>query len=286
MKHKNMNDPSTWYGNGHIEFRNSQIEVIKKHYSDYDENDWVLWIIPDLFYKFKADITGTIKIFLKNEETLEVPYLTRSPYPNKWLKQMSMKSGRKRLYGIPLLFKTFEELCEISRIEIRWSIVETDRLPFSEVTDLIVNYNLNFKKNSENPEYRFFTVYSQDTTYFNFSDNEEDTIKANKYYDEFDIALLTRGEFDKHKKEINLFDAGTEPNIISLKPISTPCNDYEIENITENFMNLLNLKRDYNLICNLLEQSKIKGYYQWVGFYQEKAETLKACYMADIIGVF
>ena len=34
-----------------------------------------------------------------------------------------MKSGRKRLYGVPLVFHSFEELCEVNEIQIGWEFL-------------------------------------------------------------------------------------------------------------------------------------------------------------------
>lgn len=31
-------------------FKEKQIENLKKHYSDFSEDDWVLWIVPELFH--------------------------------------------------------------------------------------------------------------------------------------------------------------------------------------------------------------------------------------------
>ena len=75
-----------------------------------------------------------------------------------------MKSGRKRLYGIPLIFHSFEELCEVDEVQIRWDlyipVYLRDEPLDLHVENVLVQYHLKFKKTDE--ENHFFTIHSKD----------------------------------------------------------------------------------------------------------------------------
>ena len=158
-----------------LESKFMQIEMIKRHYTNYQEEQYVLWIVPELFHNTEAtSIISNLKIILQDGNSMDMNFkiISCTPYPNKNIIHLAMKSGRKRIYGIPLVFNTFEELCRISSISIRWDIFNKDET--SRIDRLIVNYNLNFKNDIKN---RFFTVFSKDTIC---------DVEKEEYYSQFD----------------------------------------------------------------------------------------------------
>lgn len=250
---------------GYENNKKSQIEMLKRHYVDYSENDWVLWIVPELFQKyFIKDLIATIKIKKNDGNFIDIPpFLVRTPYPNKKIHQISMKSGRKRLYGIPLLFKTFEEISQISEVLINWEIYSEGMLGFI-VKNLTVKYNLEFKKDDKNKDYHFFTIFSKDQTYDDFGNDE---FRKDEYYLEFDKAFNLSGIINTESEwKSYIFDRYT----------------FKVQEISDEEINKLNKLEEI-----LPNEEKIKQLcfidddIQWDIYYYEKTEVLISRYMAN-----
>lgn len=153
-------NPENWHLNSAETEKARQIDMLKKHYN-YSDNQYVLWIVPDLFHNTPVkNIEATVEIKTKTDDIFKLPKtIIRKPYPNKHIRQLSMTSGRQRLYGIPLIFDRFEDLCDITAVIISWHIYETDDC----LTILNVRYDINFEKDAEHEDYKFFTIFSKDT---------------------------------------------------------------------------------------------------------------------------
>jgi hypothetical protein len=281
MKHRGLNKTDKYYKDGYKYVKAKQVEMIQRHYVDYSEKDWVLWIVCDLFHNYSVeDIIGLIEIKKKNGDLIEIPYILRTPYPNKRISQLSMKSGRKRLYGIPLVFKSFEKLCEIEEIKIKWDIYEKWYSEgVKEPTDLylhtlVVKYILSFKENDKNPGFRFFTVNSKDNTYKD--DEEKDKESVSNYYNEFDAAITLTGNFmryDINNQHINVRDIFTLKE--KEKRFATDKEETIIDTLIES--------PDKDKINELIKNVLVKEEVQWEASYYERTETLKAEFMADIL---
>ena len=50
--------------------------------------------------------------------------MIRTPYYNKHIRQIGLKNGRSRCFGIPLVFNTLNELQKIKQVKIRWDIIQ------------------------------------------------------------------------------------------------------------------------------------------------------------------
>ena len=110
------------------ERRIMQIEMIKNFYPEYTENNYVLWIIPNLFTDSETThINGNIKV-IKDGDVLDIPIVSNSPYPNKKVCQLSLHARDNTCFGIPLVFSSFEELKQITEINIYWDIFTYDQL--------------------------------------------------------------------------------------------------------------------------------------------------------------
>ena len=87
------------------ERRIMQIEMIKNFYPEYTENNYVLWIIPNLFTDSETThINGNIKV-IKDGDVLDIPIVSNSPYPNKKVCQLSLHARDNTCFGIPLVFR-------------------------------------------------------------------------------------------------------------------------------------------------------------------------------------
>jgi hypothetical protein len=271
-----------WYKDGHESAKSKQIEVIRKHYPNYSETDWVLWIVADLCHKYDSDIVGTIKIRKKDGRFIDRPLVLRTPYRNKIIRQLSMKSGRKRLYGIPLVFDTFEELNSVSDVEIRWDIYEQWSLEGMDqpldlhVTSVVVDYQLYFEKNDSKHDHRFFTLFSKDSTAEHFTTNSS----ADEYYNEFDLAMNANGNILCYDDEWEFLTH----EIITLKRDN-------VENITNELTSdektlldkLYQTRPDRAKTYEHLSDTVVDSEVQWHLYGYKKTETLKSEYMADLL---
>lgn len=183
-----------------------------RHYTDYKIGDWVLWIEAELFHRTKIeDVAANIKILKSDGTTIEFPYLVRTPFNNTNIYQISRKSGNKRLKGIPLVFKSFEELSQIEEITIQWKILQylydANDEPGELSVDLLeVQYFTDFIKNEVDPDFRFYTIYSKDSVLNNeYNFNYKKVVKE-EYINEFDYIdeFITLNSVDYHSiEEIN-----------------------------------------------------------------------------------
>lgn len=193
MQHSNfITNPQNWLNNGCEKNKISQIEMLKRYHKDYVDTDYVLWIIPELFHDTVLNLSEqSISLIIEKEngETINVNGILRKPYPNKKLIQYSMQSGKQKLFGVPLIFKTFEELCQTKGIFIEWNIDDE-----YDKSKLNIEYNLSFEKH-ENPEYRFYTVFSKDTI----------CIKKEEYLKEFDYTDNIFLASDEENCNLNYF---------------------------------------------------------------------------------
>lgn len=276
MKHNN------YYKEEVPELKNRQTEMIQNHYKDYSpENDWVLWIIPELYHQYKIEnLEGSIEIKKTDGTKINIPYCLRKPYPNKHINQLAMKSGRKRLYGIPVVFKSFEELENVSEIIIKWDVYTYQHLknietPFDLHIDILeIKYLLNFEKNIEHSEYRTYTIFSKDNILDNFDvDNDKEVMQ--KYYDEFDVAIDIYGSLlcgdDSFELMIN------DVYALNNKSIAIETNvDIDINIFNKNF----------DEIQLLVEKTRVKNEVQLDILRYEKKETLTAAYAVDTLYSF
>lgn len=256
-----------------------QDEMIRRHDAEYTEKDWVLWIVPDFFYNRNARvITGTIEV-KRNGEPMEIPVILRNPYPNKKIRQLSMKSGRRVLYGIPLVFRSFEELSGISDITIRWDVYElmyrsiteigVKEPPLPHLETVLVQYHLIFRKDNQNPHSHIFTVFSNDSACLADIKGYEE--KAKLYYDEFDIAEVICGKITEEGPAVT--------GIRSLKK-----NNKRVYTRAEmRFINEYHTAvRDIEEECKLLEKTQSDTLY-WDMYCFEKTESLTAASMANLM---
>lgn len=276
MKHNN------YYKEEELELKIRQIEMIQKHYKDYSpENDWVLWIIPELYHQYKIEnLKGIIEIKKIDGTKLNIPYCLRKPYPNKNIDQLAMKSGRKRLYGIPLVFKSFEELKTISEIIIKWDVYTYWYLDGTEdpldlhINNLEIKYQLNFKKNIDHPEYHTFTIYSKDNIVENFdSGDDKETMK--KYYDEFDTAIDI---------DCNLIIGDESFELMVNESYTLKNENINIDIDFNTYIDTFNKRFDE--IQLLLEKTRVKDEVQLNILHYEKKETLTAAYAVDTLYSF
>lgn len=285
MLHTNFHKKETWIGNGHKRIKENQIEMLQKHYTDYDaDKDYVLWIVADFYYPFTASIQGKVEVRKRNGEKIAIPQVIRNPYPNKKIRQVSMKSGRKRLYGIPLVFPSFEELCEVNEVQIRWVLyvpVYLRKHPVDlHVENVLVRYHLSFAKTNE--ENHFFTIYSKDFVLESFNGESSD-VQRQKYYEEFDLAIQTKGSFELDRDENPVLP----PMVTGIYDLTDSIEEGKIRVLTEKETGMLNsltgLQQDSEMIRRNLQEVAVKDDVQWSGYFYDRTEVLQATSIADLL---
>ncbi len=169
-----------------IERQNEQLDKIFKP-EEYKDK-YILWIIPQLYFPYAESPQCSIHLFSKDKRLLALPTCKlRTPHPNKNIKVFSCRSGRKVVAGIPLIFDTFEELKDVSRLNVIWHI--------PSYMDFLSSYHISFKKSKTE---RVYTA----STYNLMLCTEESVKEFLKEYDniyhitntEEDISILPVGD--------------------------------------------------------------------------------------------
>ena len=201
----NCGDKESWVKDGWKYCKISQGLMLKKMYPEYVVTDYVLWIVTDLYFETdmldrKPDIRGIVQVVKKDGTKIEFTSKVKNPYPNKRLHQVIMMNGRKRGFGIPLIFKTFEELAEIEEIAVTWTIDFFDKentVFASQVYEEF--YHVQFLEDKEKQENRVYTLSSRNILGLGMfetlqSDNEEHIFE---FLANFDRTTMT--ELDSEK---------------------------------------------------------------------------------------
>lgn len=133
----------------------------------YADGKYVLWLVCDMFSEYSDVKKGTVHILTEDKEII-VPQVTRKPYPNKCISQISMCCGKRKIYGIPLIFDTFEELQKIKNIIIVWdqycNAFNENRERIKAWAQNIECYNMSFIKG--NPDEKIYTLLSKTYPFF------------------------------------------------------------------------------------------------------------------------
>lgn len=138
----------------------SHLEQILKKYPDYEPNEYILWIESALICPVQHR-AASAQIILRDEYGNEITklLLTRDfkigkPYPNPSFSQMRLKNGRGSVFGIPLRFKTSDELKQIKHIDIMWNLeFWLQNETYNSLTTL--SYDLDFVPDEHK---RFYTI--------------------------------------------------------------------------------------------------------------------------------
>lgn len=289
MLHRGFNKRENWLKNGYQHVKASQTEMIKRAYPDYDQdNDWVLWIVPDLFHNREfMKLVGEIEVKKKDGSVLEIPHVVRTPYYNKKLHQISLVPGdkRKRIFGVPLVFHSFEELEEISEVYIKWNIYAKCALDDKienfvlHLLSVRIHYRVSFLKNTVHPELRVFTIHSNDysSTSDLFKENEE--LKA-EYLNEFDMALSANCSIElliNDEFETVILNPGIYINHSTADSNESCLSD----DVTKRLVSLSDGEKGE--LKEFLKQMYVEDEVEFSPDYLEKEEILTAEFMADLI---
>lgn len=176
-------------------YKEVEKHYIEKMYPGVNIDDkYVLFLKAELWFPFDYEEIDASVIFNYKNEHKTYPYKIRTPYPNKNIKQASMVNGRKVCdCGIPVLFDTYEELCELTSVDITWRISAFDSDDDLNVIYVRVHYDLEFTYEEGK---RIYGLYSKDNTLDSFSVMEGKDYyekSVSNYLNEFDVILFING---------------------------------------------------------------------------------------------
>lgn len=172
-------------------------KMIRKLYPDFDEKKhYVLWIISDFFDNHDiAGIEGSVKIFDEHNNQIfenltvgnkDAKVLVRTPYYNKYIRQVGLKTGSKCLFGIPLVFDNYEDLIKVRKVHVHWNVAfnvvmyRNPSVPFGirlACVDSFYNIDYDLTGIQEN---HWFTINHQDNCW---DYHKEYSKAADEYYD-------------------------------------------------------------------------------------------------------
>lgn len=142
----------------------SQREMIQRVYPEYDGSQYVLWLVFDYFNKYEVlDYDAIVTVHHRDGGIVTLPKdaIVRKPYPNKWIAQIGLKCGRKRCFGIPLMFSDFRNLSSVDHVTVQWNVYARkflDNRAFQMLlSQLLIDYTVNFEDTG-----RIFTLASKD----------------------------------------------------------------------------------------------------------------------------
>lgn len=155
----------------------SVLKMLRKSYPNY-KDEYVLWLDFNFYSKYICDqIDAKIEFYDENWSLIQVAVdtlkdagnhrggLIRRPYPNKNIRQIGMKSGRKRIYGFPLLFDAFAELSKIAHIRVIWDVYHSCYCSSNSERPYMVDYSqlvLDIETHFVESDGKWYTIHSQD----------------------------------------------------------------------------------------------------------------------------
>lgn len=144
----------------HPQIRDMQIAELMRT-DEYTEDKYVLWLVCDMFSVYSGVKQGTVYV-VTDTGIIEIPQVTRKPYPNKCISQISKCNGRKKLYGVPLFFDCLNELQSVKNIVIVWDQYFVNHVKQKKINTWTKNievYNTRFV--SDAPDKKIFTLLSK-----------------------------------------------------------------------------------------------------------------------------
>lgn len=125
---------NSFYDFGNIHYKDAQgfwrnevcanLEPILQKYPDYKPNEYILWIDEFILIPVPWK-TLSVRLHLLDEHGEVLQNLTKDIRVGKLSRQtaqMKLRNGRCSVYGVPIRFKTFEELNRVKTVHVAWEI--------------------------------------------------------------------------------------------------------------------------------------------------------------------
>ena len=148
----------------------ANLEPVFKVYPDIKPTEYVLWInesiiLPTNFYESLSFESLSVKLCILDDSNNLMKDLTneiRIGTTGKIYKQMRLKNGRSSVKGIPLRFKSFEELKNVKTITVTWQSEFESTNDKSIVSLQHIAYHLDFIPDEHK---HFYTVCDESFCY-------------------------------------------------------------------------------------------------------------------------
>ncbi len=169
-------------------------EILSEIYPNSTNQNKVLLIHPRFYSPYYFDsISCQIKLYKGNGNGEIVQNVKiHKPYSNKKISLAALQYSRKYCdFGVPILFDTFEELQEITKVVIQWTLNDV----YENITTTIyttIDYGVSFE-NSTDENCNVYLINSRDQLItVTDEDVEDDKIdRLNEYLDEFDRVAIS-----------------------------------------------------------------------------------------------
>lgn len=142
-------------------------DILRKLYPRYDGSQWVLWFQLEYGYiGAKHWCSGHMKLLDKDGSVLQnIPsYETITPY-TEITEDVHQLAAAGSPCGYPLIFDSFEELCEVKELLLHWDISYIrhipEYLPYKHapcIKDDCIRYEFDFQRCKEENSSRWFFV--------------------------------------------------------------------------------------------------------------------------------
>lgn len=222
-------DKESYYKDGWKYNKIGQGLMIKKLYQHYTPDQYVLWINASIYAPYnKVNIVGKVFVITKDERILQIKSVTRTPYLNKSIYQISKTAGHRRAFGIPLIFDSFEEISQIKSIRIQW-VIQNEKARKTEVLGVLnVLYPLEIVEGQAKDE-RIYTIDSYECCPFDFvrtNTTEDEREILDEYLLSFErVSFATNGKtYGYVKRSYQIVD---EEDWLNRKEVSVEKLSYE-----------------------------------------------------------
>lgn len=150
--------------------------MVQKAVPDFDvSKDYVLWIVSDFWSNSCLyDISGCVMLYDDQNQVIDLSsrfhkfkFVVRTPYTNRKVRQIGIQSGRKRVFGVPIVIHDALMFADIKKIKIHWDVIHPMYSNDSAVFCLrLVSLDVVYKTSFDLcPDKHWFTLCHEDSRF-------------------------------------------------------------------------------------------------------------------------
>lgn len=270
--------------------------AVQKLYPDFDETkQYVLWIVADFWDDIRLyNIHGQVRLYDDQNQEIDTQLefavnagqVVRKPYYNKGIRQVGIRKGRERIFGVPIVTDDVTKFEKIKKITVQWDILmpifvdEQAPTPYEVcLCSLNVVHNVTFDMTNVDTNH-WFTLSHQDIL---VDKSEQYAHKMAQIYDTIVALLGLQVELpDGVHVKINPDDSdvlilGMERNVDLDNPVSDHVNEI-LESMAKQPVNHL-----LNMFAEVNERVPLQVKWDLDRYHYETNVVLTADPYADII---
>ncbi len=110
-----------------------QNRILKAFYPEHTSSDYVVWISPQIDMRYEGEVKGIVSIIRKDSSVITHTYKTLycEQLRHILISYVPKSNKKKAVKGVPFVFKTREELEEISHIMVTWILYIPDNIDYT-----------------------------------------------------------------------------------------------------------------------------------------------------------